>query len=157
MHSRIFQLETSPVGELGYITEDDIPDWFMTDIADYISNEVERRHEVEWLAGVLEGAADIKDETITFRSDFRKYFEKKYKTFMKSAANLTNVTETEFAHDNNDIDMELYTLRNSYNDRFGFYVVSRGELYTLDDFIRYRAMHGLGKPWYIGGILDYHC
>lgn len=156
MHSRIFQIEAFPVGELDYITEDDIPDWFMTDIADYISNEIERQNEVERLAGTLEGVADIKDETITFRSDVRKYFGEKYKQFLKSAQNLANATEPEFAHGNYDIEMELYTLRNSYNDRFGFYVVNDGELYTLDNFIRYRATCGLGTPWYIGGILDYH-
>ena len=48
----------------------------------------------------------------------------------------------------------MRTLKNAYEDKFGFYVNADGETMSLDSFVRGCSA---GEKYYIGATIDYHC
>jgi len=158
LHSRIFQLEKECLPEEEYISSDTIPDWFTDEIADYVSDDVDRDNDIEWLmAGAIGGCCSREGNKIIF-SDTRKYFEGKYEDFVNAAKELSGCTLDAFIS-GHKIWSNLYSLKRAFNNKVGFYVYSEsnngyGELDTLDNFMRVVKP---GDVYYIGGIVDYHC
>lgn len=154
MHSRIFQIEKEAITEEEYIDSDLIPEWFTQSVADYTSDGCDREDDIDWLmTGALGDVATVENGKLTFSSDVRRYFKRKHDVFIKAAEQLAKVEFNDFVSSHSVYSI-LYNLKESYNDRYGFYVYSNDELYTLDEFMR---TVGDGDVYFIGGTVDYHC
>lgn len=167
MHSRIFQIESRFCPEDERITADGFSEssWFLNNIADYIADTAPefRESDVEWLRNRL-GEEKIEwnpnTESFILREGFKElFFAPHYEKFRKELDLISqHATLENFSTANTlpfDLPYALYKLNSEHDDEFGFYVASNEEpLTTLHQFIRYAEY---GKPYYIGGILDYHC
>lgn len=150
MHSRIFQVSMEPINKGEYICDSDYYEhWFTREIADYVDDS-DRESDISWLERNVRGYLVDKDENGEYLivTNKEKYFEPKYKNFMKALNEIGNPTLEEFT---NGID--LWYLKNADEDKFGFYVDADGELMTFDAFVR-RCV--INEKYYIGNILDYH-
>ena len=157
MHSRIFQLESSPVTKEHRISSDDIPEWFCVEIADYVDDlpESARRENIDWLVGSFHGICENRGGRLAFHGDAVAYFsdEYRYKKFVENVNRLRNVSLRSFVDPHSDLSYLLYALQNSYDNKYGFYIWSGGIIETMDHWVR-RA--DLTKTYYVGGIVDYH-
>ena len=165
MHSRIFQIETHFCPKEEHITQDGFAEssWFLDNIADYIDDTTPeyRIEDIERLQSAL-GTEKIEwnlaAESFILREGFKELFFAPYhEQFMKELEALTKTTTLEaFVNPNgpSDLAYSMYKLNRAYDEKFGFYIASNeNELQTLHQFIRYAEYD---KPYYIGGILDYH-
>lgn len=157
MHSRIFQLESSPVAKGDRISPDDIPEWFCMGVADYVDDlpESARQENIDWLVGAFYGICEKCGDRLVFHGDAETYFsdEFKYKKFVENLNRLRNVSLKSFVDPHSDISYILYSLQGSYDNKYGFYIWSDGDIETMDHWIR---SADLTKTYYVGGIVDYH-
>ena len=154
MHGRIFQLELNPVPRSERIDSSDIPGWFSY-ISDFTDDCVDVEYSTEWLLkGAIGNVASLLGDKLVFDEwDVRRrYFVDKYKKFVKAAGELSSVAFDDFIS-TCGVDMIMRRLSEAYDDKYGFYVFSEGELCTLDDFMRTVKD---GETYYLGGIVDYH-
>ena len=153
MHSRIFQVSLDPITKADYITESDYWEhWFTREIADYVDEDTNRNHDIEWFKSCCNGFVFDKDERGEYFivEDKEKYFADKFKMFSEAVDKIKDYTLSGFTQGV----AEMWGLRHAYEDRFGFYLDADGELMTLDRFVRGCAK---GAKYYIGGTIDYHC
>lgn len=154
MHSRIFQVSLKPIEKCDYITENDYYDhWFTREWADYVSGDCDRKDDIQWLKDCyetkgVEFGADDNGEYIIIKNK-QSYFEDTFKNFMELIDKIKNYTLEDFT---NGIH-EMWSLKNAYEDKMGFYADADGELLTFDDFIRQCVTE---EKYYIGGTIDYH-
>lgn len=163
MHSRIFQIEHNPVDPEDRICEDSIPEWFTSSVADYVSDikEERRDEDIEWLMNSDLGKVCKRDgDKITFSIDVSAFFEDDFQKFKNTLEGLTNVTLAEFAGGkppNIKYDQSLhhlmFLLNDAYDDKYGFYVWSEEELWTMNEWMRRIDPCSV---YYIGGVVDYH-
>ncbi len=151
MHSRIFQVSMEPIKETDYICEADYYDhWFTREWADYVSNDYNRDNAIKWLKECAKGYTVGKDDNGEYFiiTNKEEYFKDAYDMFIDALDKIGRPTLEEFT---NGID--LYPLRNAYEDKCGFYIDADGELMTFDSFVR-RCV--INEKYYIGNALDYH-
>ena len=154
MHSRIFQVGLSPIEKDDYITEDTYFDhWFTNEWADYVSEDDDRKDSIEWLKGSygqkgIEFGVDDNGEYFIVKSR-QAYFEDSFKAFTEIINKIKEYTLDDFTYGFH----EMWSLKNAYEDKTGFYVDADGELMTFDGFVRVCATE---EKYYIGGTLDYH-
>ncbi len=154
MHSRIYQLGKEPLPQSEWMVEYDLPDWFFETIADAAMVSENRKGDVEWLMSSLKGIASFEDDTITFSEDAAiRYFSRIYPAFLEKLNALSGVTLEEFAGITGDCRQKMYNLNEAYNDKLSFYFYYDYQLMTMEEFFRYIT---LDKPFYLGGVLDYH-
>ena len=158
MHSRIFQITTEYVQKEEYISESDFWEhWFVGNIADYVSDDVDRAEEILNLRQYFESmkvAEFSEDNSFKLLTDGKvKYFKTEFKRFSESVKKAADVNLEEFASGAKCEDL-VFNIKSSYCDKFGWYVSSE-EFGTIpmDEFIRSAEP---GKRYYIGGVLDYH-
>ena len=154
MHSRIFQVSISPIKEVDYITEADYDyeHWFYREITDYVVASDDRNADIEWLKSCAKGLIFDKDNygdyfIVKSKED---YFERRFKVFQNILDKIKECTIENFANDM----FELWSLKNAYEEKFGFYVDIDGEMMSFDSFVRCFAVN---EKWYVGNTLDYHC
>lgn len=154
MHSRIFQVSMEPIDKDDYIEESDYYDhWFTNSVADYVSDSKYRDEDLKWIEdcydtrGIKFGVDNNGEYLIV--EDKRKYFENSFNKFMKALDKIKDCTIDDFA---TGVD-GMWKLKDSYEEKFGFYVDADGELMTFDSFVRHCAV---GRKYYIGGTVDYH-
>lgn len=165
MHSRIFQLERSPDDiEDNCIYEEDFYDmdapyeWFVGTIADYVSENVDKQANIDWLISTLSRQEEfirINDDddedhiSITFLPGFKHaYFERRYHEFRNRVSNMSLEDFTN--------DLEIFTIERLIKDRFGFYIYSSYYgLLSLDDLVR-QLNNNQEYTFYFGTTLDYH-
>lgn len=173
MHSRIFQLSTSPITPDEFITTRDISDAsfnFVGEIADYVDDIPESQLTSEYV-GLYRDLAHANDatpfsvnmvklsngapETLIFSEGFPQgYFRKKYAEFREVLRKLDAVDAAQFADDpTGNVAYLVFLLRSAHNERFGAYIWINGDLLTLDEFVRTCE---LNTPYYFGNVLDYH-
>lgn len=157
MHGRIHQIETHPVTEdealcVSWHTDDVTPE-----IADYVDEDPNPTGSISWLK---ENLANRCGDTITILEDgfilhegFREaYFRQAHERFLSELHELEKYSLADFAA--GQIWGSVFTLRETYNCKFGDYVWSEDSyLETRDEFMRH------AKPevrYYFGGTLDYH-
>jgi hypothetical protein len=186
-HSRIFELlkecpdDALELNCLDFLNSDELLDGhnhFLGPVADYVSDNCDRREDFKWLVGALansvgddirvQGVADdgfrnymswffaegdekTAEAWIKFHPGFKHaYFQPKYERFQES---VSNISLKEFMGD--DTNYKLYRLKECFGEKFGFYTYQFGELEMLDDFIR-----GLSEDketiYWLGGTVDYH-
>lgn len=153
MHSRIFQVSLNPISDLDYITESDYWDhWFTNSVADYVNGDCDRNNDIKWLTKCAKGYTIGSDENgeyliITSKTE---YFSLAFKYFKETLDKIKDYTVENFAQGFH----EMWSLKNAYEEKFGFYVDADGELLSFDSFVRLCAE---GEKYYIGGTIDYHC
>lgn len=154
MHNRIFQVSFEPFDEDDYIKEIDYEDhWFTKEWADYVSEDCNRKDDIEWLescyrAKGIEFGVDNNGEYFIVKSR-QTYFADKFKEFTEILNKIEGYTLDDFAYGIN----EMWSLKNAYEDKCGFYADADGELMTFDSFVRRCATE---EKYYIGGTIDYH-
>jgi oligoribonuclease NrnB/cAMP/cGMP phosphodiesterase (DHH superfamily) len=149
MHSRIFQLSDEKIKKNNYVRASDFyEDSFIGSVADYVSDDIDRKEDIKWLMERLKPYGAIlnkKEESIFFPKGFKKkYFSKKFEELKKM---VNEMTLEEFIDG-----ITAYKLEQIIESKFDFYIYIE-YLQPLDDFVR-----GLeeGKKYYIGGIVNYH-
>lgn len=153
MHSRIFQVNTKPIKEEDYISESDYWEhWFTNEIADYVTESDDRDEDIKWLKDCQKGYTVGNDDNgyyivVTSKTE---YFHSAFQRFKEVFNSIKDCTIEHFISGIH----EIWSLKNAYEDKFGFYVDTNGELMTFDSFIRYCDE---GDKYYIGGTIDYHC
>lgn len=157
MHSRIFQISKTPIHKDDYIDESRYYDhWFLDSIAAYVDDDTDRAEDIEDLEYCY-GAHGIsfgvdKGGEYFIVEDKVKYFKSNFKRFQEALNELSTVTLEDFA--SGGCSMQIYRLKEAYDDKFGYYV-DGDEVYlkTFDEFIRYSNN---GSKYYIGATIDYH-
>jgi len=151
---------SAPISEDEHICESDFFDhWFTKSIADYVSEDVNRDVLIasfrEWLENFGSCKFDEESASFTFYARFHEsYFKYKYERFKKQVELFEKITFQEFCHDNSQINSLLSNLQSAFSESFEDYVSSdEFEPITMDEFLRTAE---IGKPYFIGGILDYH-
>lgn len=84
MHSRIFQLTTTPLDKEEYISEWDFTEHpFVGSIADYVSDDCIREEDIEWLKERAKGYRVETDDRGAFLEVYSKeeYFKTAYERF----------------------------------------------------------------------------
>lgn len=154
MHSRIIQVSRKPIQEKDYFTEERYYDhWFTYQIADYVSGDVNREEDIKWLKGTSAGIVVDRDEHGHYLMicDKKKHFKDKFTEFERVISELKGISLDEFI---NSIEYKTFMLRNSYEDRYGFYIDEDDDsLSSLDSFVRNGEIN---VKYYIGGVVDYH-
>lgn len=157
MHSRIYQIDTNSIHEDDYIEESRYYDhWFTNSIADYVDENTDREGDIEWLKecfdneGLSFGTDDGGEYFII--EDKAKYFAGRFETFQEILKKLSNLTLDDFASDISGI--QIYALKATYEDEFGFYVDGNARgMKTFDECVRSSSN---GVKYYIGATIDYH-
>ena len=157
MHSRIFQISKAPIDKCDYIEEDNYYDhWFTNEIADYVNGNTNRNNDIKWLMDCysekgLSFGTDNNGEYFIVE-DKSKYFAVNFEAFQKALKELAGSTLDDFM--SGECGIALYRLKESYNDKFGFYVECEScGCETFDGFMRYAEV---GTKYYIGATIDYH-
>lgn len=151
MHSRIYQISTEPIHKDDYIGECDFYDhWFLNSIADYVNDDTDRDEDIKWLKECAKGYVVDSDEhgpyiMITNKED---YFKGAFEKFKGALDKIKDCTIEDFSKGIH----EMWTLKDAYEDKFGFYVYTDDPI-TFNDFVR-RAE--LNQKLYIGATIDYH-
>ena len=172
MHECIIQLSERPLAAAEYITENyfDYDHWFMTQIADSVS-EIEDRDDVldafrtlperqNRFAGLFVPFKDEFGEGFVLRDGFKQmYFGQRYADFKEALNDLCNNNTLEWFIDplSRDGVKMLNCMRRldkAWRDEFGTYVIEDygDDPITFDDFVRSAKCD---KKYYYGGILDY--
>lgn len=154
MHSIIFQVSEKPIDKADYIDESNYiyDHWFTNSVADYVSNSCYRDEDLKWFEDCAKGITCGKDENgeyfiITSKEE---YFESAFNRFKKLIDDIKDCTINDFAE---GID-EIWSIKNVYEDKYGFYVDIDDDLMSLDSFVR---LCNKNVKYYIGGTVDYHC
>ena len=151
MHSRIIELSTEPICVDERICESDYYDnGFIGAIADYVSENTDRNHDIEWFVSYLKSknvVSKSNEESFTLSDNFReKYFKEKYDALKECVSNMSFET---FCKNS----LDLYRVTSYIEDKYEFYIHHDGYYETLDSFMRNAND---GQTWYFGGTLDYH-
>ena len=158
MHSRIFQISANPIEREDYIDSlyYDYEHWFTYRIADYVRDS-DRDADIEWLSNCKNGFTIGKDahgDYIIINSK-EEYFAAQFESFKRELEKITRVTLDDFISG-----IDLYSLNDANEEKFGFYVeychykgIYDNETITFDQFVRNCS---IGVKYYIGGTVDYH-
>ena len=152
MHSRIFQVSMEPIDKDDYIEESYYYDhWFTNSVADYVSDDCDRKKDIQWLKDCVNGIAfGYDDHGVCFVVKSKEeYFSRAFDAFKNVLERIKDCTIEEFA---TGID-GMWKLKDLYEEKFGFYVDADGELMAFDSFVRHCTV---GRKYYIGGTVDYH-
>lgn len=150
MHSRIFQMSVNPIDKTNYISEDDLPEYFFNEIADYAhESQNSRKDDIIWFTeSTCNIFKYINDNKIKLTQK-ENYFSSRYEYFKETLKALNDITLEDFKRNIN-----LYELKMSADDDYGFYIFDDNGLHTMDDWIRNNSTEN--TIYYIGTILDYH-
>ena len=160
MHSRIFHITSDP--EASPVTELDLPEWFVGEIADYVDvihSDSLFSGSVNYLAVLL--GIEIKDNKFTVTdTSFDEYFNKKWWAFKNAIDNLHKTMTFEIFKGKSGVgidsfDYQMWCINRICSDKYGYYVCDDdGYPFPLDDWLRNYA-----KPnttYYIKAVIDYH-
>ena len=159
MHSRIFEISRYPINRKERIKAYDLPEWFCHEIADYVDDlgESEREDSLSWFEAHFGEACKRVGDKISFADGVKeKFFAARYKVFISSlSAAVCTLKDFSGENQESDLPMNMYRLKESYEDRFGFYIYDHDmeELMTLDSWVR---RFDLTKDYYFGSAIDYH-
>lgn len=156
MHSRIFEVSTSPFSSVGDYYDFDFPSdsMFFSPSVDYIVKSEDRKDDLHWLKQNLDTYDGVTFEGDSFSFDFRyknNYFESRLAELKQM---VRDITLDEFSGQNQEAWMKNYRIEQSIDDQLGFRIYSEFAGNTsIDQFIRDSKPN---TTYYIGGIGDYH-
>lgn len=162
MHSRIFQVSREPITEENKISEYRYDEGFVgNNGVDYVVPTDNRQADLEWLTtchrGIkVETSYDITKKGITKLTIVSKeeYFEKKFEEFQDGLKKLSDYSLSDFINNANWLDM--YRLKDAYNDEHGFYIDDNDEYHGIATFDEFMRSTQDGDVFYIGDVFDYH-
>ncbi len=164
MHSKVYQLVENYNEEAFDL---DYFEWFCPGIADYYS-ECESNIEdiAECLSTVFGTKISNSNNGIMFTITKEKVTELMKSIYQDVKRNYENLKSSLDTYESfkKEYDFAQYLLTTSYNDKFSFYIIYEGELYTLNEFIRkldrdFSSCSENENPsriFYIKTIYDYH-
>lgn len=153
MHEIIIQLEEEPLkSKEEYVSAVEFYEDFIGQVADYVSDDVDRDEEIKYFVKEIEKygiSYDKEKQSIVFLQGFKeRYFAER---FFKLKEAVKNLTLEEFAKDSS----KAWGLTQLIKKKYGTYVYSNDSSWmTFDDFVRDQLEEE--KTYYIGGIVDYH-
>ena len=154
MHSRIYQVSSSPIKEEDLIEECRYDHW---DKADYVVKQdspEEVNSDLEWLKTANRGIeVHVKARTIKVTSK-KEYFDEKHDKFKELAEKLSDITLEDFISGKRYF--EVYDLQCAYEEKRGFYIDDNDEYCGLTNFDNWVRNAEENKVYYIGNIFDYH-
>lgn len=156
MHSRIFEVSTSPFSSVGDHYDFDSPSHFMffSPSVDYVVNSEDRKDDIHWLKRYLDTYYGVTFEGDSFSFDFHyknNYFESR---LVELKQMVRDITLNEFSGQNQEAWMKNYRIEQSIEDKLGFRIYSEfGGNTSIDQFIRDSKPN---TTYYIGGVGDYH-
>lgn len=159
MHSRIYQICDHPIEHDDFITDSDMPEWFVGSIADYVDDDTDRESDIAWLLSYFKDTADYRAEDHSFvlkRGAKQEIMRASYEVFCSKAKSLCITTLDDFVGEgeNSHLNSEMFDLRNAFSDAFSFYAYSEPEcLQTISEWLRSAKTD---CRYYIGSTLDYH-
>lgn len=154
MHSRIFQVSkernAEPIQEYRY------SDYFVPSIADYVVNVADVESDYKWLADENKGLkVETKDGVTTLTIVSKKeYFEKSFNEFQECLKTVNEYSIDEFIDSKNW--SVFYNLRNSYDEKYGFYVDDNDEYFGIATFNEFMRNVNDGDVFYLSTVFDYH-
>ena len=154
MHSRIFQVSKERNAEP--ISESRYEDYFIPSIADYVVNVADVEDEYKWLTSVNKGLkVETKDGVTTLTIVSKKeYFEKSFNEFKEYLKTVNEYSIDEFIDSKNWL--TFYNLRNSYDDKYGFYIDDNDEYFGIATFNEFMRNVDDGDVFYLSTVFDYH-
>lgn len=160
MHSTIYEFSKHPISESRRATIDSLPEWFFQTVADSATDtdEISRAVQIRCLEQHF-GDLCIRDgDQLHFVCDFKaRYFRKSYPYFMAAVRALTKTSYDTFSGimPAPAFYEALNSVAESYADSFGFYVYDsdHAALLPMDAWLR---KENLSKPYFVGGVMDYH-
>lgn len=157
MHSRIFQVSKNKITEDNKIRKYRYDEGFVgNNGVDYVIDSESRKNDLEWLASChkgLEVSTEGKDITLKIVSK-TEYFEKKFEEFQEGLKKLQDYTMEDFVDSRKWLDM--YRLKDAYNDEHGFYIDDNDEWHGIATFDEFMRSTQDGDVYYIGSTFDYH-
>lgn len=161
MHSRIYEISDRQWddGEV-FCGADDVPEWFTNTISDYVCDvpQAYREENLDYLAGWFGGCCTRDGNKLMLDADVReKVFEPMYNELQAAAANLMALPYRDFCGvgDSFNAWKAMYRVKSAFEDKYGYYAYNSetGNLITMHEWLR-----GVdpSKPYYVGGIIDYH-
>lgn len=130
--------------------------WFIGYIADYVDEDTNRNEDIECFFAYMEeysrffiiNRTDTEIKSITFLPEFKRmYF---FERFNKLQQTINEMNLDDFTNS-----ITAYRLSRLIKDKFDFYICSKDNLQTIDDFIR--NLPDRETTYYFGNTLDYHC
>lgn len=160
MHSRIFQVSSSPIRK----DERDIPDYFYdnsSDFADYIGDEIEgsdRKDDIKYLSETLSDLFDLdKSGLVLVYKGGMDVFKRQWADAIRKAAEAVvadNVLESTPRYTVRMMCNETH-LESSYRFKIEGWTSYAAPMDDLIEWIAYKKFKP-GKKLYIGAVIDYH-
>lgn len=161
MHNFIFEVAEAPVPQNAILTAESVPSWFQEERADAVSDvsDALRDDAIHNFVKCFGGACTRQGDALSFEvCAKRDYFGKSYDRFHAVADKLRAVTLPAFCGDEkyrSCADL-VYQLQSMYDAHDATYIYLRktGDILTMDHWVRTSVLSG---PFFIGGVVDYHC
>lgn len=160
MHNTVYEISDKPIPQKDWATVCSLPEWFFQTVCDSATDMApfERDAGIQSLVRQLDSCT-WDGKKLSLPPDLKeKYFRNEYTYFLAAAEALKETSYAEFSGITPAaaFDLALQGLSESYEDKFGPYVLARedGTLSTFDSWLR-RA--DTTKPLYFGGLINYHC
>lgn len=154
MHSRIFQVSkernAEPIQECRY------ENYFIPSIADYVVKVDNVESDYKWLTDINKGLkVETKDGVTTLTIVSKKeFFEKSFNEFQEYLKTVNEYSIDEFIDSKNWL--VFYNLRNSYDNKYGFYVDDNDEYFGIATFNEFMRNVNDGDVFYLSTVFDYH-
>lgn len=160
MHSRVFEISTTPIDAKDQFNTSQLPEWFFHTIADSGDDvpDAEREGSLDWFVRRFGDNCHRDGDKVSFEPQMKTdYFKKSHEAFLSAASTLTKCSLDEFSGvaPQSEFFRALFTLKSSFENQYSFYVYNKeiDELITMDQWVRNAD---LTQSYYIGGIIDYH-
>ena len=156
MHSRIFQVSKNRITKDNRINKWRYDDYFIGRIADYVVESEDTDEDLKWLTTCKKGIEVVKKSKITILKIVSKeeYFESSFEEFQELIKKFNDYTLADFIDSKNW--MDFYQLKDSYDDKHGFYVDDTDEYFGITSFDDFMRNVENGDTYYIGNTFDYH-
>lgn len=161
MHNFIFEAAEAPVPQSAILTAESVPSWFQEERTDAVSDvsDTLRDDAIHNFVKCFDGSCTRQGDALSFdASAKREYFGKSYDRFRAAAEKLCAVSLPAFCGDENyqscaDLVYQLQTMFDA-DDATYIYLRKSGDIQTMDYWVR---TSDLSRPFFIGGVVDYHC
>lgn len=158
MHSRIIQIETTPIPESDYIlaADYDHEHWFLREIADYVDEDENRETTLHSFLDALSrfGLEQFPDGFALKPGFHARYFAPDYARFRAVLDSISSSLTLDSFVKGEGLNIKLFALRDAYEDKFTYYVQTDG--LGLRPLARFLRLAKPGTRYYFGGTLDYH-
>lgn len=161
MESHIYEISHTPVPANQYARAGNIPDWFYERVCSYAENTNKEKREtaIQEFSDYLGDFCVRNGDKFILSAQIKKiFFRGSYECFKAAAEILAQTDYDVFAGTlvSRAFYLALAGLNDSYEDQRGIYVYysETRELVTLEHWLR---VEDFSHPFYIGGIVDYHC